>query len=136
MVDNTWLEQYRMELHSLRDAGDVRAIRKKNMELNNRLEYVKDEKEKNIFLTALYETEDVLREYRTEEKMRNGLTEYKGETTKDTSEEKRKEESELEMTSKPATSPAIEPEREALPIRERFIRESIRAAVWGITAPG
>jgi len=78
-----WLEQYRTELHSLLEAGDVRAIRKKNMELNNRLEYVKDEGEKEMFLTALYETEDVLRECREVEKLRNGLTEYREEDEKE-----------------------------------------------------
>ena len=111
MVDNTWLEQYRNELHSLRVAGDVRAIRKKNMELNNRLEYVKDETEKEIFLTALYETEDVLRECRTEEKLRNGLSEYREEGGKAVSEERVTEAS----------------EKERLPIRERFELECRRA---------
>ncbi len=116
MVDNTWLEQYRSELHSLRDAGDVKAIRKKNMELNNRLEYVKDDAEREIFLAALYETEDILRECRTEEKMRNGLTEYK---------EKAKEEP-VER-SKPASAPEVEPRRIRMTLQQEFELECDRA---------
>jgi len=105
-----WLEQYREELHRLWEAGDVRAIRKKNMELNNRLEYVKDEGEKEMFLTALYETEDVLRECREVEKLRNGLTEYREE------DEKEKESEAAETTLK-----------EALPVQVRFELECKQA---------
>ncbi len=127
MVDNTWLEQYREELHSLRDAGNVKAIRKKNMELNNRLEYVKDDAEREIFLTALYETEDVLRECRTEEKLRNGLTEYRVEETEEQAGEPSETSSGGESENETDLQRATRQEKERLPLRERFELECKRA---------